>query len=198
MSVLARDALRVLLDAAGPQDEHSLTLVGNTTELAVPLTRDRERILAASDVPAAGRTALLDSIWRALDILNTAHHAVRALVVVSDGDDNLSRTSVMELQDRLHRSGAFVFFIRPLNRRSPSVERSEIVDARQDLLAAVERTGGMVLEVDSPESLRRAAATAGELIRNPYVLRYVGSRPEATINVSLVRGHRQLDLLYPR
>ena len=109
----ATEALdRFLLDLLAPQDEVFLYRFSNDPVLVQDWTTDRyllSRIMKRL-VPRGG-TAMYDAVAEAVPLADTGHNRKKAIVVISDGNDNRSQTSVPELKHLIRNSEVLVYAI---------------------------------------------------------------------------------------
>lgn len=169
----AREAAIQFFKTANPQDEFFLVGFNDRAELLSPFTDSVEdlqsRILSA---PAKGRTALLDAIYLGLSEMKRAHHAKRALLIISDGGDNSSRYNerdikrlVREADTQLYSIGIFD----PFEFRSRTQEELYGPSLLSEVTAL---TGGRAFTVENVSDLPDIAAKIGTELRNQYVLGY--------------------------
>jgi Ca-activated chloride channel homolog len=105
-----RQAIDVLMSRLNPADEAFLAVFNNATRVAVPWTRDRQRILAAVEaIQPGGDTALFGAIRSAATLMFSAQNRRKVLLLVSDGNDSLAPAA-----------------------RSPSLQPNAIVRERMD------------------------------------------------------------------
>jgi len=107
----ARSAIdRFIYDLLGKDDELFFMQFASVPDLMQGWTYDRRAISRAlGEVQAAGGTAMYDAIARALPIANDGHNQKKALLVISDGNDTNSRTSVGELRNLIRESEVLVY-----------------------------------------------------------------------------------------
>jgi VWFA-related protein len=109
----ATEALdRFLLDLLEPQDEVFLYRFSNDPVLVQDWTTDRyllSRVIKRI-VPRGG-TAMYDAVAEAVPLADTGHNRKKAIVVISDGNDNRSQTSVPELKHLIRNSEVLVYAI---------------------------------------------------------------------------------------
>jgi len=169
----AKEAAIQFFKTANPQDEFFLVGFNERAELLSPFTDSVEDLQGRIfSVPAKGRTALLDAIYLGLSEMKGAHHAKRALLIISDGGDNSSRYNekdikrlVREADTQLYSIGIFD----PFEYRSRTLEELR----GPSLLSEVtELTGGRSLAVEDINELPDIAAKIGMELRNQYVLGY--------------------------
>jgi Mg-chelatase subunit ChlD len=115
LAAAARGVLAFLDRLTGADANTGIIAFGSTAEVLVdlqplptagPLIR---RSLAAAS--ARGSTALLDGVDAALDMLEGSGSPdnLKVIVVLTDGEENTSRTTVAQVAHRLRRSG-YLFF----------------------------------------------------------------------------------------
>jgi len=138
---------------------------------------DDPRLLAAgvTALRNAGGTALFDAIKSACDKLATAatdEPAARILVVLSDGDDNASKTTLKQALNIAHTRDVTLYTI---NTRIDSLDpRNSHATAEGDavLKRLAEHTGGRFFSGMSASAVARVFSTIEEEMRNRYVLFY--------------------------
>jgi len=109
----ARSALeRFLSDLFGPEDEFFLYRFSDEPVLLQDWTTDRNAIsrALARTVPT-GRTAMFDAVADAVPLAQRGHNRKKALVVISDGNDTSSRTSIREVKQLIRESEALVYAV---------------------------------------------------------------------------------------
>ena len=113
----ARQAVAKLLERFHVDDQIFLGMFNNTFTLLVPWTNDHAALVQSlSGVKPRGGTYLYSSISAALPILNRGPNRKKALVVISDGDDNekmagLNRGLLKRAVQQARQSEALVYMI---------------------------------------------------------------------------------------
>ncbi len=167
----AREAVAEFLKSANPNDEFCLVNFNSKAELAVPFTHDHEevqdRLLSET---AHGKTALLDAIYLALHHMKSAHNPRKALLIISDGGDNDSRYSEVELSKVVRESDVWIYAIGIYGQGMllPEEERG----GPKLLTDIAERTGGRQIAVHYASELPDAAAQIALELRHQYILAY--------------------------
>ena len=107
----ARSAIdRFVYDLLGKDDELFFMQFASVPDLVQGWTYDRRAISrAVSEVTPAGGTAMYDAIARALPIAADGRNQKKAILVISDGNDTNSRTSVGELRNLIRESEVMVY-----------------------------------------------------------------------------------------
>jgi Ca-activated chloride channel homolog len=111
--VAARRALdRFLLELLGPEDEVFLYRFDSTPELVHGWTTDRRLISRElAQLGARGGTALYDAVAEAIPLAQSGKHRKKALVIISDGNDQNSQTAVRALQAQIRETEVLVYAI---------------------------------------------------------------------------------------
>ncbi len=121
--IRARDALDRFIQTSHPEDEYSLISFNGAARLLLERTRDSEALLAQfGHINPQGNTALYDAVAFGLDALAHGRYAKRALIVISDGEDNHSRSTFNQVKRKLQESGVttYTILIGPMLPRSNS------------------------------------------------------------------------------
>lgn len=103
---------RFLGDLLGPKDEVFLYRFDSRPTLVRGWTSDRRGV--ANDLGAVkptGGTAMYDTIAQAVPLTDSGTHRKKALVVISDGNDTSSRTTITELRQLIHQREVIVYAI---------------------------------------------------------------------------------------
>jgi Ca-activated chloride channel family protein len=127
----ARAALnRFLYDLLGEEDEIFLYRFSNFPVLLQEWTGDRRRLSQVLDrVTPSGGTAMYDAVAQAIPLAEEGRHRKKALLIISDGNDTSSLTSVRELKQQVRESEVLVYAIgidgdgEPTYRRAPARPR---------------------------------------------------------------------------
>ncbi|HYN07059.1 MAG TPA: VWA domain-containing protein [Vicinamibacterales bacterium] len=111
--VAAQAALnRFLVDLLGAQDEVFLYRFDSRPTLVQGWTEDRRALSRAlGTVRPNGGTAIYDTVAEAIPLAQTGSRRKKALVVISDGNDTSSRTSVGELQQAIRETEVLIYAI---------------------------------------------------------------------------------------
>ncbi len=108
----ARLALRRLLDTIHPQDEVFIEAFNQQPFLLQDFTDSRLLLAQAiSSLRPVGGTALYDAILDGLHRVKRGQHQKKALIVVSDGLDTTSLSSLSQTINAARRSGVLIYAI---------------------------------------------------------------------------------------
>jgi Ca-activated chloride channel family protein len=171
----ALSSTNALFKGAEPDDEAFLMTFSNQPEVNTGFTTDLEVI--QEDLHRSrtgGRTALIDAVYLGLNRMRQAKHGRRAVVIVSDGMDNHSRYSKVELMSNVVESDVQIYTIGvydPPNDKKPielNLERAGI-SLLDDLAQA---SGGLHFQIRDASEIARVAEKIGTALHNQYVLGY--------------------------
>jgi Ca-activated chloride channel family protein len=169
----SREAVAQFLKTANPGDEFSLIKFADHAELMVHLTHQAEEIQnRLSFIQANGSTALLDAIALSMGEMKRAHNSRKALLIVSDGGDNSSRSTLRELRNRIREANVQIFAVGILEPSGMRARTLEELNGPMLLSEIAEQTGGKMFEVENLNELPRIARRIGVALRNQYVLGY--------------------------
>lgn len=172
---LSRDAIVTLLKMGNPQDEYALVEFNNRPEL----TQDFEagtstlqsRLASAS---AAGSTALYDAVYVGLETLRHARNPRKVLLLVTDGEDNHSRYSFMDIKQSAMESDVQLFAIQIGGYTNPTQTKGHKAGGAV-LEELADSTGGEVFSASGAQKLDDICANISEILRNEYVIGYISS-----------------------
>jgi Ca-activated chloride channel homolog len=96
----AKNSVMRFLQNGNKQDEFFMVAFNHQTALMQDFTRDATNVQnQVAFRSAGGRTALYDAVYLGLEKMNQATHEKKALIVITDGEDNSSRYSFSEVRD---------------------------------------------------------------------------------------------------
>ena len=164
-------AALALVDASNPDDEVFVVNFSDTPSLDCDFTSDRaamKRGLGRQD--AHGNTAMRDAVRVAIERLRARNtKEKKAILVVTDGADNMSQSTLDEVVRAAQQSEVLVYAIGLLNEESPREARR----AKHGLDALAQVTGGQTYyPADLAEIARLGPQIANEL-RSQYTLTYI-------------------------
>jgi Ca-activated chloride channel family protein len=108
----AQSALNRFLDLLDGRDEMFLYRFSNDPVLVQGWTNDRQLFARAlGAIAPGGGTALYDAVSRAVTLARTGQHQKKAIIVISDGNDTLSRIGLAELKRAIRESEVLVYAI---------------------------------------------------------------------------------------
>ena len=103
---------RFLLDLLGQDDEVFMYRFSYDATLVQGWTSDRERLSRAiGRIYPRGGTAMYDAVAAAVPLAASGHNRKKAIVIISDGNDTNSVTSVQELKQAIRESEVLVYAV---------------------------------------------------------------------------------------
>jgi Ca-activated chloride channel homolog len=170
-------AARTFVQSSSPEDEMFVVNFNEHVTLGLPgairlSNRPDELARAISNTPATGQTALYDAVFVARERLQAGSRDKKVLIVISDGGDNASSHSLVEVLSMARQSNILVYTIGIFDEQDP--DRNPGV-----LKRLAQATGG---EAFFPGQLSEVVAICERIaqdIRHQYTLGYVSSNAAA-------------------
>jgi len=108
----ARKALERFVATSHPSDEYFLIAFNNRAQLLLDRTRDGEAVLQKLTLVEPKRnTALYDAVYLGVDRVSRGAHQKRALLIISDGQDNASRYNFGEVRRIMKESDIVTYAV---------------------------------------------------------------------------------------
>ncbi len=170
-------AARTFVRASSPSDEMFVVNFNEKVYFGLPAAapfsnRPDELANAISNTPVTGETALYDAIFQARERLLTGHLDKKVLVVISDGSDNASKHTLVEILEMARHSNAALYTI--------GIFGDEDHDKNPAVLKRLSlATGG---EAFFPRELKDVVTICERIaqdIRHQYTIGYVSNNPRA-------------------
>jgi Ca-activated chloride channel family protein len=103
---------RLLFDLLDREDEAFLYRFSNMPVLLQSWTRDRQQLSRAlGRIEPNGGTAMYDAVAEAIPLTLQGHNRKKALLVISDGNDTASATTIRELKVQIRETETLVYAI---------------------------------------------------------------------------------------
>ncbi len=160
---------RSLIASAPPEDAFAILSFSRAIQQQVGFQQGREAVLMRIDSlsqtnwtrdKSRGETVLLDALMAALDMLRPARIG-DAIYVISDGEDNASRTSQTEVTKRMESEQVRCFWAATIESKMTTTILSPSVSNGPDLLRTLaKQSGGAYVEIYSAASLAAARPLA--------------------------------------
>ena len=170
-----------------PKDRLALLTFDDRPWVEQSFTNDVESVQAAiSALRAGGGTALYDSLVFALHYFHGVR-GQRALLLLSDGDDESSRFDLDKTLEYVRRAGVTIYAI-------GLKEAAEVRAHRKVLTKIAEETGGQAFFVEDLNELQTIYASVQEELRSRYLLAYQSDNPKdpaefRTVEVKVEGAH---------
>lgn len=108
----ARNALSRFIMTSHPMDEYFLIAFNNRAQLLLDRSRDGEEVLRKLTlVQPKQNTALYDAVYLGIERVTRGAHQKRALLIISDGQDNASRYNFSEVRRLMKESDVVAYSI---------------------------------------------------------------------------------------
>ena len=124
--------------------------------------------MALARIDARGGTAMRDAIAMSMQHLKKAHRDKKVLVVITDGNDNSSITTLEKIMKESHQRDVLIYGVGLLAEE----EHREAGRARKALNDLAEATGGKTFFPQSVEEVDAIAHQVAKDIRNQYIIEY--------------------------
>jgi len=160
----ARNAIVRFLQAGNPEDEFFLVTFNQKTMLVTSFTHESSTIQneVAFKQPG-GRTALYDAVYMGLDQIKSGKNEKKALILITDGEDNSSRYSPAEVREFAKESDVQIYGIG---------EEGKLGYGRAEIQNIVALTGGRAFFPNNFNELDYYIDLIHAELRNQYVLGY--------------------------
>ena len=110
--ISARNSVVRFLDQGHELDEYFLITFNGRTKMAYDFTSRRENLQSKISIAKPkGRTALYDSVYLGLEKMREGRHDKKALIIITDGEDNMSRYTFSEVKQFAKESDVQIYVI---------------------------------------------------------------------------------------
>ncbi|HEY0080721.1 MAG TPA: VWA domain-containing protein [Pyrinomonadaceae bacterium] len=167
----AREALSRFIETSHNNDEYFLIGFNTRAQLLLDRTRDSNALLdKLTFVQTKGRTALYDACYLGLEKVTRGAHQKRAVLLISDGQDNSSRYTFSELRRLLKESDVIIYSIGILNGHDDTTSLGMGGRAILDELAGV--SGGKSFYPSTAAEMNDTFEKIALELRNQYSIGY--------------------------
>jgi Ca-activated chloride channel family protein len=193
----AKYAIRTLVHGLRPADRFALACFADErVAWATEFTQDREEFLERLEqLDAHGRSAIVDALAATPHLVDDRVATRKAIVLITDGTDNASRTPVAEAVEMARRVNVPVFTIAFLASDPAALPAGSIERRTASLEAVSDVTGGRVFAVHETADLAAALALLRDELSFQYLLGYYTedqARPGEFQEIRLTLGNRSL------
>lgn len=161
----AKAAINRFLETGNKDDEYFLVTFNQKTTLVQSFTAQRAAL--QNDVAfqkPGGRTAMYDAVYMGLDQIKAAKNEKKALIIITDGEDNSSRYSPSEVREFAKESDVQIYAIG---------EEGKLGYGRSEIQNIVGMTGGRTFFPNNFNELDYYIDLVHAELRTQYVLGYV-------------------------
>jgi Ca-activated chloride channel homolog len=188
--------LRRFFDTSHQEDEYFIIAFNNRARLVQDFTTSPSEIMSrVIFVKAKGSTALYDGVYLGIEKARQGRHQKKALLIISDGEENSSRYSGRELREMLKESDVPVY----------GIGISQLYAGMGTLQSLSGWSGGMTFAPADEPQTRDIYTRIALMLRHQYALGFYptdAASPvdwhKVRINVSAPRGLGRLSLNYKK
>lgn len=156
---------------------------------------------ALSRIDTRGSTALYDAVIGSLDHLKKAHKDKRALLVITDGDDDASRKTLSDTMKAAAQSNAAIYAIGVFSADDRHNDKKMVRRSTKELKDLAEVTGGMAYFPETLDDVKPVCEQVARDIRNQYTIGYYptnatkdGTFRPVTVQLVSTGGHGKLSV----
>jgi Ca-activated chloride channel homolog len=177
---VTRDAVMRFLQTGSPMDEYTLIQFESRPQVAQDFTTNvaeiRDRLTFVSP---SGFTSLYDAVYLGIEKLRHAHNPRKAILLLTDGEDNHSHHSLGDLKELAKESDVQIFAIGIPGYPTLKLGAS-MIDARKgshhpgqdSMQELVDLTGGQAFFTNDVRKLDDICSKISEALRAEYVIGY--------------------------
>jgi len=167
----ARDAAVTFLKTGNPDDEYFLVEFANRPEVASDFTTDISKLQSKIIfTPAKGMTAMYDAVYVGLEKLKTGNNPKKALLLITDGEDNRSRYTFQNVKEFVKEQDVQIYAIGITDEWNSQLSAGRTGRAMLEELADL--TGGRAFFPDSVYELEDICTKIAIELKNQYVIGY--------------------------
>jgi Ca-activated chloride channel homolog len=161
----AKSAIMRFMQSGNPDDEYFLVTFNQNAKVVQSFTQNTSTVQnEVSFKTPGGRTALYDAVYMGLDMIKQAKNEKKALILITDGEDNSSRYSATEVREFAKESDVQIYAIG---------EAGKLGYGRSEIQGVVGLTGGRAFFPNSFNELDYYIDLIHAELRNQYVLGYL-------------------------
>jgi VWFA-related protein len=169
-------AALALVRESNPQDEVFIVNFNDDHYLDVPFTGDIHKMeQGIAKIDSRGGTAMRDAISASLDYMReNAKKDKKVLLIITDGNDNASNTSLEKVVGRSNQTDTVIYAIGLFTEE----EKHEAAKARRALNELTSTTGGLAFYPKEVSEVQAIAAEIAHDIRSQYTIAYTPTSPD--------------------
>ena len=167
----ARKALSRFIVTSHPNDEYFLIAFNSRAQLLLDRSRDGEAVLRKLTlVEPKSNTALYDAVYLGIEKVTRGTHQKRAMLIISDGQDNASRYNFGEVRRLMKESDVVTYSVGIMDGRDASSSMGMQGQAFLDEISSV--TGGKAFYPQSDVELDEIFERIALELRHQYSIGY--------------------------
>lgn len=171
----AREALQKFLDSGSPEDEYALVEFANRPDVVEDFTSDTRTLQNhIALIGGKGSTALYDAVYIGIEKLRQAHNPRKALLLITDGEDNHSRYTFNDVKRLAMESDIQLFAIGMSGFTIPTMTKGH-KPGNEVLQELVDLTGGQAFFTTDARKLDDICAKISESLKTEYLIGYAST-----------------------
>lgn len=169
-------AALAMVKESNPQDEVFIVNFNDEAFLDVPFTSDLKKMeTGVARIDSRGGTAMRDAVGMSLDyIKKEGKKDKKVLLVITDGNDNASGTTLEKIVNRANQSDVLVYAIGLFT----DEDKRDASKAKRALNELTQTTGGLAYYPKEVSDVGALAVEVAHDIRNQYTIAYTPSIQE--------------------
>lgn len=168
----AQKALERFIATSHPSDEYFLIAFNGRAQLLMDRTRDGDALLRQlSMVRPKDNTALYDAVYLGIERVTRGSHQKRALMIISDGQDNSSRYNFGEVRRLMKESDVVAYGVGIMDRSDAQSSMGMQGQAFLDEIASV--SGGKTFYPQSDTEMDEIFERIALELRHQYSIGYI-------------------------
>lgn len=166
----AKEALAKFIQTSHENDQYTLISFNDKAQMLLDKNRDAKAVVRKlTYVQPQGQTALYDAVYLGIEKAVRGDHRKRAILLITDGQDNYSRYSFGELRKRLQESDVSLYSI---GLRDGFLRTREDLAGEENLTKLSDLTGGHAFFPVNGAQMNDAFARIAVALRRQYQVSY--------------------------
>jgi len=185
-----KKGLESMVDSLPKGDEAAIVSFNDAVVLETGFTDNADQLNEAIDgmvAPRDGKSASWDGVQKATQLLNTPSDLQPNIVLITDGKDDASKTSVEAAKSALITSGAAFFAVELDHAGGPDTKTIDSI---------IDRTGGASFTAAKGTSTQQAFTDLGATLQSQYVATYTSSISQGQVDVAVSVGSLESEASY--
>jgi len=160
----AKSAIKRFLQEGNPEDEYFLVTFNQNTTLVQGFTNESANVQGDAAIrKPGGTTALFDAVYMGLGEVRKGRNEKKALILITDGEDNSSRYALREVREFAKESDVQIYAVG---------EEGKLGYGRSEIQSIVSITGGRAFFPNNFNELDYYVDLIHAELRNQYVVGY--------------------------